>query len=142
VGGFTLMELLIVLAIMGLILTLAVSGIARTMPGFALRNDARLVADALRAARTAAVGGNREVALALDLEQRTVTFDNRRPVRLAPDLGITLTIGTSEIAGPQTGGISFFPDGSSTGGRVSLTLGERRHHVLVDWLTGTVSIIE
>src|SRR5262245_57287993 len=80
--GFTLMELLIVLAIMGLISTLAVSGIARSMPGLALRNDARLVADALRAARTAAVGNNREVTLVLDVEQHTVTFDGRRSVRL------------------------------------------------------------
>ena len=71
------MELLVVLAIMGLILTLAVSGIVRTMPGVALGNDARLVADALRTARTAAVGGNREVTLVLDLEQHTVTL--RRP---------------------------------------------------------------
>ena len=136
------MELLVVLAIMGLISTLAVSGIARTMPGVTLRNDARLVADALRAARTAAVGGNREVTLVLDLEQRTATFDDRRPVRLDPDLGIALTTGTTEIADAQTGGISFFPDGTSTGGRVRLTLGERRQHVLVDWLTGTVSIVE
>jgi general secretion pathway protein H len=136
------MELLIVLAIMGLILTLAVSGIARTMPGVALRNDVRLVADALRAARTVAVAANREVMLVLDLEQHTVTFDDRRPVRLDPNLSIALTTCTSEIADAQTGGISFLPDGTSTGGRVSLTLGERRQDVLVDWLTGTVSIVE
>ena len=136
------MELLIVLAIMGLILTLAVSGIARTMPGVTLRNGANLVADALRAARAAAVGDNREVMLVLDLERHTVTFDDRRPVRLDPDLRIALTTGTSEIADAQTGGIGFFPDGTSTGGRVSLTFGERQQDVLVDWLTGTVSIVE
>jgi general secretion pathway protein H len=136
------MELLIVFAIMGLILTLAMSGVARTMPGVTLRNDANLVADALRAARAAAVGDNREVTLVLDVEQHTVTFDGRRPVRLDPDLRMALTTGTSEIADAQTGGIGFFPDGTSTGGRVSLTLGERQQHVLVDWLTGTVSIVE
>jgi general secretion pathway protein H len=136
------MELLIVVAIMGLILTLAVSGIAHSMPGVALRNDAHLVADALRAARTASVAGNREVTLVLDLAQRTATFETRRPVQLGADVGIALTTGTSEIADALTGGIGFFPDGTSTGGRVTLTRGGQQQHVLVDWLTGTVSIVE
>ena len=42
----------------------------------------------------------------------------------------------------KRGGIRFFPDGGSNGGRVSLAVGERRFNVDVDWLTGRVSIVD
>ncbi|TCV91049.1 hypothetical protein EC912_1171, partial [Luteibacter rhizovicinus] len=40
-----------------------------------------------------------------------------------------------------TGRIRFFPDGSSTGGRVTLGRGTREWHVNVGWLTGAVSVV-
>ena len=42
----------------------------------------------------------------------------------------------------DTGAIRFFPDGSSTGGRVTLMVGERSYAVDVDWLTGRVRVLE
>jgi general secretion pathway protein H len=38
------------------------------------------------------------------------------------------------------GQIRFFPDGSATGGRIGLTLGAQQVEVVVDWLTGLVSV--
>ncbi|MGA7117479.1 MAG: hypothetical protein WBY12_09835 [Hyphomicrobium sp.] len=34
----------------------------------------------------------------------------------------------------------FFPDGSSTGGRVTLVAGERKRLLDINWLTGAVII--
>jgi general secretion pathway protein H len=34
--------------------------------------------------------------------------------------------------------ILFFPDGGSTGGRLTLATGDRRRLIAVDWLTGRV----
>jgi general secretion pathway protein H len=41
-----------------------------------------------------------------------------------------------------TGLIRFYPDGSSTGGGVSLQRGRDRFDILVNWLTGGVAIHE
>ena len=48
----------------------------------------------------------------------------------------------SEIVDDKHGAIRFYPDGSSTGGRVTLASGERKFLVDVDWLTGRVTIKE
>lgn len=136
------MELLVVLAIVGLALALAVPSLGRTLPGLELRSEARTVAGAFREARAVAIGQNREATVVIDVEQRTLRLGSRALLRLNPRLGISVRSAASEAPAPGTGGISFFPDGTSTGGRVTLSLGERQRHVLVDWLTGAVSIVE
>jgi len=141
-AGFTLLELLVVLAILGLVLTLATPGLGRALPGMELRAEARTIASALREARALAVGRNDETTLIIDLSGPTLRLGDRPPIRLSPRLGISLLTASSESTGRGSGGISFFPDGTSTGGRVALVLGESRRDVVVDWLTGTVSIVE
>lgn len=136
------MELLVVLAVLGLVLVLAVPTLGRALPGLELRTDARALAGALREARALAIAGNREVTLLIDVQQRTVSVGPGSALTLDPRLGISLLTASSEASAEGTGGISFFPDGTSTGGRVTLALGERQRHVVVDWLTGTVSVIE
>jgi general secretion pathway protein H len=134
------MELLVVLAVLGLVLALAVPSLGRSLPGFALRSDVRTVASALKEARAAAIGQNRETTLILDVEQRTLRLGERAMVKLNPKVAISIEGAAPEAS--EVAGISFFPDGSSTGGRVTLALGERKQHVVVDWLTGTISVAE
>jgi general secretion pathway protein H len=136
------MELLVVLAVLGLALALAAPSLSRALPGLELRSDTRTVAGALQEARALAIGRNRETTLIFDVERRTLRLGDRALVRLSPRLGISIQSASSEVRAAGTGGISFFPDGTSTGGRVTLALGERQQHVVVDWLTGTISVIE
>lgn len=141
-GGFTLMELLVVLGILGLVLALAVPSLGRSLPGVQLQTETSTVAGALREARALAIAGNRETRLVVDVVQRTLQLGSGNVVRLNPQLGIALRTASSETPAAGTGGISFFPDGTSTGGRVTLFLGERQRDVVVDWLTGKVSVVE
>ncbi|NBC88790.1 MAG: hypothetical protein GVX90_04750 [Alphaproteobacteria bacterium] len=36
----------------------------------------------------------------------------------------------------------FFPDGSATGGRITLSRDERQYRIDIDWLTGRVKILD
>ena len=70
---------------------------------------------------------------------------NRRPSRsisLPARLDLKLYTAQSEIVDDRRGAIRFYPDGSSTGGRVTVASGERKLLVDVDWLTGRVTIKE
>ena len=48
----------------------------------------------------------------------------------------------SEQLSEKGGAIRFFPDGSSTGGRITLSIDSMRYLVNVDWLTGRVKVME
>lgn len=56
--------------------------------------------------------------------------------------GVVKTSAREDQANATTGRIRFFPDGSSTGGRITLKRGQREWHVNVAWLTGAVSVVD
>jgi len=135
------MELLVVLAILGLTMVLAMPTLGRLLPGLELRTEARDVASALREARASAIGRNEEVTIVLDRERGLLQVAGKPVVQLSPKIGVSaLETAHSSRAGDNE--IRFFPDGTSTGGRLTFALGERQEHVVVDWLTGAVSITE
>jgi len=47
-----------------------------------------------------------------------------------------------ELVSDTSGGIRFFPDGSSTGGNIAVVLGEREWRINVGWLTGEITLDE
>src|ERR1700691_5916146 len=65
-AGFTLMEMIIVMAIMGLMLGLLVHRIGLTNTGLSLRGATNELAAGLREARSAAIATNRPVNIAID----------------------------------------------------------------------------
>ena len=139
-GGFTLMELLVVLTILGLALLLAMPVLERTLPGLELRTEARTLASAMRQARARAIGRNEEVTIVVDRQGAALKANGKQVVQLNRKIDIAPLAGAS--LSPGAGEIRFFPDGTSTGGHLTLVLGERQKHVFVDWLTGAVSIPE
>ncbi len=66
--GFTLVELLVVLAIAGLLLAVTPPLISAAMPGVELKAAARRTAGALRLAREVAIASGRDAAWVIDVE--------------------------------------------------------------------------
>lgn len=138
--GFTLLELLVVLVILGLTVALAVPVFSRAMPGVEAKAAARDVAAMLRAARSLAIAENREITVAVDLDRRTVELAGAQSRTVPAGIGIGLYTAAEELIDRGAGRIRFYPDGTSTGGRVRLSAGERKYDVLVDWISGNVRI--
>ena len=141
-AGFTLIEILVVLAILGLSLALVVGYKPPWSSTLGLRGAAAEVAAGLREARSEAILRNRQVSLDLDLASHRFKVGAGRVRQLSPELSLALLTVSGEQRNAQTGGIRFNPDGSSTGGRISIGDGRRSIAVGVDWLTGRVSVAD
>ena len=141
--GFTLIELLVVMAILALMLVLVPPMFSGGLSTATLRGAARDVAAGLRRARSEAITLNQGIGFRLDLEARSFTIgDDKTALSLPSDVDLVLFTATSETIGDQAGAIQFFADGSSTGGGITLIDEDRKYEVMVDWLTGRVTILD
>jgi general secretion pathway protein H len=139
--GFTLLELMLVLLIMGLAAGLAAPLLGSGNDALEAKSAARQLAAGLRKARSLAVTDQAETVLTLDLARRRFSVSgDPRSYRLPAGLELSLYTAQSEQVQEQVGNIRFFPDGSSTGGRITLAAGRRKTDVDVTWLTGQVAI--
>ena len=139
--GFSLLEMLVVIVIIGASYTLLPKLIFSGVSGAELRSNARAVATGLRLTRDAAINTRREAVMTLDLENRAFTVANDSKIhKLHEELNVKLYTSQSDLITDKMGAIRFYPDGSSNGGRVTVSAGGRGFEVDVDWLTGRVTI--
>ena len=141
--GFTLLEILLALVIAGVLLAVAVPNFGPAVARAQLYSATRDVASALRHARGQAVIRGRDAEFELDLDRHRYRVTGRnRPFDLPGPVRLGLYTAQSETVAEGIGRIRFFPDGSATGGRVTLEGGGRKQSVDVSWLTGEVTIRE
>jgi general secretion pathway protein H len=141
-GGFTLIEMLVTLAILAFALVLVAGYKAPWSSGLGLRGAAAELASGLRQARSEAIASNRPVVVDLDANRHSYRVGAGAVRALPANLSIELRTIAAESRGTGVGDIRFNPDGSSTGGRISLVDKQRRLAVGVDWLTGRVSVAD
>ena len=140
--GFTLLELLVALAILGLSLTLVPPIMGNAIERSRLKSATRQIAAGLKYSRSKAIVSQQEVAFTLDVEKKTYTVQDRKKQLSLPEKAkLKLITAKSEQLSEAKGMIRFFPDGSSTGGQVALNDAALEYRVDVNWLTGKVSIL-
>jgi general secretion pathway protein H len=130
-AGFTLIETIVVLVILGLALTIVAGFIPRRNGTLELANATSRVVGAMRLARSRAMVESRPVPFAVTADGHGFIVDSAQ-VTLGPLVRMSMT-------GPRM--ISFAPDGSASGGSLRVLVGEKFRVVQVDWLTGRVTIV-
>ena len=140
--GFTLIELLVVLALIALAVGVATAGLSRGLESMRMRAAGHDLVAALRYTRGQAIVSGEERKLELDVDKRSYQAPKRPVQELPKGLTLKLLTAAQERTGSSTGAIRFFPDGSSTGGRVRLIAGEHASDVEIAWLTGEVRLRE
>jgi general secretion pathway protein H len=135
--GFTLLELLVVLAIMVLLAGAWPFAAPRLFPAQRLRNEAQEIIAVLRSARmTARLSG---AAQTFELLEGGNGYQTSSEPHQLPT-GVTARIRNDATS--QNLGVLFFPDGSSTGGMIDLALPNHTVSVEVGRLTGRAELVE
>ena len=139
--AFTLIELLLVIVVIAMAVAVVAPNIGSGNQTASLNATAREIASALRFARGHALTHRKEAVFLVNLEENSYQLTDKKKVfKMTKDIAVILDVAQSQIIDEGHGGIRFFPDGSSTGGRITLELGENKRQIDVNWLTGQVEI--
>lgn len=139
-GGFSLIELMVVMMLVSLLFAVVGVSVSRSIGGAEIRNAARDITAGIRHTRGQAIIQRQPQVFVVDADARTWRAAGKAAVELPDGLEITLETARSEMTGENAGGIRFYPDGASTGGSVKLLAQQREWVINVAWLTGEVSI--
>ena len=140
VAGFTLVELLIVLTLLAT-LSAILAPILIPSPGRTLRGAASEIATTLRETRRQAQAEQARRRFVVDTRTGRFGIEGAGSWRALPE-GVVAALTTAEalLGEHGRGGIDFFPDGSSTGGRVTLGMDGQSVRVDIAWLTGRIQV--
>jgi type II secretion system protein H len=139
--GFSLLELLLVIAIAGLMAAVAIPSLPGALESARLRGSAGEVRATLTLARTLAVSEARNRSVAFDLDRGEYGIDGDARKGLLPE-GIRLAAVRPGESAAERGvvRVRFYPDGSADEAEVSISSsGGGRMRIRVDPLTGIVA---
>ena len=143
--GFTLLELIVVLVLLGIAAVLVAPQIGGSLQSAKLKTETRNVLAVFRSKRSEAIGSGQIITFAFDEQGEYYSVNDER---IALDEGIYLFLeGQDDNNLPGIPGlavaensIDFYPDGSASGGILRLSSADKSHFISVDWLTGEVSM--
>ena len=140
--GFVLIEILCVVAIIGMLAAIILPAIPRATSRAKLESYAVATAVLLKADRNAALRRQVQVTTEVDAEQRSIRSGvTGRVIRLPNDVSLDALLASrcaDRVAGRS---IDFFPSGMSCGGVIALVRPGMGYEVRVNWLTGGVDIV-
>jgi general secretion pathway protein H len=137
--GFTLIEILVVVAIMALAMAVVVTAMRGGMTGQQMRSASRDLVAALRYTRGQAIVQREPQVLMLNVDDKSYTVPNRGTSKLPMQFDLAIETARQEQISRGEAGIRFFPDGSSTGGNIEISRGDAVWRIDINWLTGEVT---
>jgi len=140
--GFALIEILCVLAIIGMLAAIILPAIPRATTRAKLESFAVETAVLLKADRNAALRRQIQVTTQVDAEQRLVRSGvTGKVIRWPRDVSVDAILAArcaDRVAGRS---IDFFPSGMSCGGTIALARPGMGFEIRVNWLTGGVDVV-
>lgn len=139
-AGFTLVEILLVIALFALLSTVLITGVNALFPGDVEEDAETVILAAMQDARREAVLTGRVVTLQIDEKEHhvvwsggtPVTFPEQEKLRLVqPKLEASVLIGGVLMETPLAEA-RFFPDGTCDPLRVQLVRGQQTRFIAID----------
>ena len=126
-NGYTLIELLVVIGILALIAAIATPMSSHLIQTATLRSDTSRLLAGLRQLQDRAV--RTQQMISIEASGAGLKISDGAPIALSKST-------MAEIATPLT----YYPDGTTSGGAILLHNGDKETDVSITWLTGTARI--
>lgn len=139
-GGVSLLEMLLVVTLIAIASTLAAMVLTGGLEGMRLRSSTKEIAAQLRYTRAQAIARGEPQRFVIDPAGRRWQAPNNKQGKIPESLRIEFTGAREAQPRAGKGGILFFHDGGSTGGRVDLSAKKATSRIDVKWLTGEVTV--
>lgn len=138
--GFTLVELLVVFAIMGLLVAVVPIAYDRMRESSQYRNTLRSMLSGLKSARSTALAQGRDAVFVVDLQHRAYRAAEGAVLPIPDSLQVRATVAGTELNAQQEAAIRFLPDGGATGGSIDILRASGQGvRLRVDWLSGRIT---
>ena len=145
--GFTLLELIVVLAIAGLLFSLGGPSVRTLSATMEYRDAVRQIVSAAKNARRDAFAQGIPMDLLIDTDRNRYALSADSPslsadqfVALPEALDITVVYAAEVSPKPGLAAIRFYPAGGSSGGEISVARPSGAGvHLTIDWLLGDVT---
>jgi general secretion pathway protein H len=128
-AGYTLIELLVVIGILGLVAAVATPLASKMVSSASVHTASYNIAQKLRSLQDEAVRTQQVITLGQTTTKLSTTTGK-------------LVFASDTEAVTLTSQISYFPDGTTTGGQIILHGGNKTIELNIAWLTGAVAIGE
>jgi general secretion pathway protein H len=139
VAGFTLLELIVALAVLALAAAVVTPAVGRGADSLKARAEVAGFAATLRHARERAITSQRSYRVAIDPEAHKVVIEGLQASEDDKEVRETRTLSSRLVLEATRGTeVTFDARGMATGGHFKVTAGGIVYHVTVDRLTGRV----
>lgn len=138
--GYSLAELLVVLAIVALIAGLSLPLIRPKPKAIELQTIAQKIASSMRTVRSEAISSNLDKFISIDLQSRQYWYREKQKQAIPSYISLSLLSAREETIQSNVGRIRFFADGGSSGGKLVLKYKNQSVTIAIDWLTGAVTL--
>jgi general secretion pathway protein H len=141
-SGFTLIEMVCVLAVIAMLAAVLLPLIPHQTSRSRLQAYALQTATLLKTDRNAAIRHQAEVTTLVDAGTRSIRSGaTMEMIRIPEDVHFDALLPQSCRQHAALSTISFFANGMSCGGTISLTRLDTGYEVRVNWLTGRIEIV-
>src|SRR5665213_2381747 len=135
--AFTLIEIMMVVAIVGLMMVMGLPSFLRVLKKEGMRKAEYDMLEACKEARRASIMGNKTTGLVIQLRDRTIEVPGAFKSEQIPDDIVIDTLGVNFVpyTSPETAQVRFFPNGTSDEFTILMHDGANYRKISLDTIT-------
>ncbi len=135
--GFSLVELLVVLTIISILVSSISFVVINKQDN--LNSTVTHIIQQLRLIQQQAIRDDQPYQVEINLGDNQISFVDDF-VELSEEVAITVRTAENQIINDQVVGVTFYPDGSSSGGTITLESGNDLFEISIVWISGKIEL--